>query len=114
GLFCPDEDFFAFFFLSHGIGKLLLVVGLLRGKLWSYPKSLIVFGFFFAFQLYRFSYPPGAGLIGITCLDFFVVGLIWRRFRIMRRHLLTVRAGLSENPWNRLRTGNGSAKPKDS
>src|ERR1700730_12959925 len=29
------KNFYAFYVLSHGVVKLLLVVGLLRGKLWS-------------------------------------------------------------------------------
>ncbi len=36
-----SKEFYAIYLLSHGLIKLLLVVGLLRGKLWSYPASLI-------------------------------------------------------------------------
>ena len=39
-----SKHFYAFYLLSHGVVKLLLVIGLLRGKLWSYPASLIVMG----------------------------------------------------------------------
>src|SRR5437867_4036174 len=56
------KHFYAFYLLSHGAVKLLLVIGLLRNKLWSYPASLFVLGLFILYQLYRFSYTHGAGL----------------------------------------------------
>lgn len=83
------KTFYAFYLLSHGVVKILLVIGLLRGKLWSYPVSLIVLGLFVAYQLYRFSYTHGAGLIVLTIFDVFVMGLIWHEYRLVRRHLPT-------------------------
>ncbi len=81
------KQFYAFYLLSHGVIKLLLVIGLLRNKLWSYPASLVVFGLFIVYQLYRFSYTHEAGLIGLTVLDIVVIGLIWHEYGVMRRHL---------------------------
>jgi len=81
------KRFYAFYLLSHGIVKLLLVIGLLRGKLWSYPASLVVLGLFIAYQLYRFSYTHGVGLIVLTIFDLFVIALIWREYGLVRRHL---------------------------
>jgi uncharacterized membrane protein len=81
------KHFYAFYLLSHGVVKLLLVVGLLKGKLWSYPASLIVFGLFILYQLYRFSYTGGAGLIALTVLDIVVMFLIWHEYGLVRRHL---------------------------
>ena len=67
--------------------KLLLVVDLLRDKLWSYPASLIVFGLFIVYQLYRYSYTHGAGLIVLSVFDIVVMGLIWHEYRLVRQHL---------------------------
>lgn len=83
------KTFYAFYLLSHGAVKIFLVVGLLRGKLWSYPASLIVLGLFIVYQLYRFSYAQGAGLIVLTIFDVLVLGLIWHEYRLVRRHLPT-------------------------
>jgi uncharacterized membrane protein len=83
------KQFYAFYLLSHGVVKLLLVVGLLRNKLWSYPASMVVLGLFIVYQLYRFSYTHGAGLIVLTVFDIFVMGLIWHEYDLMRRHLPT-------------------------
>jgi len=63
------QRFYAFYLLSHGLIKVFLVVGLLRNKLWSYPVSLVVLGLFIAYQLYRFSYTHGVGLILLTVFD---------------------------------------------
>ena len=83
------KHFYAFYLLGHGVVKLALVIGLLKGKLWSYPASLIVLGLFIVYQLYRFSYTHGAGLIVLTILDVVVMGLIWHEYRLMRRHMPT-------------------------
>jgi uncharacterized membrane protein len=83
------KHFYAFYLLSHGVVKLLLVIGLLRNKLWSYPASLIVLGVFILYQLYRFSYTRGAGLIVLTVFDILVMGLIWHEYSLVRRHLPT-------------------------
>lgn len=83
------KAFYAFYLVSHGVVKLFLVIGLLRGKLWSYPASLVVMGLFIAYQLYRFSYTHGVGLIALTLFDIVVMGLIWHEYRLVRRHLPT-------------------------
>jgi len=81
------QRFYAFYLLSHGVIKVLLVVGLLRNKLWAYPVSLVVLGLFIVYQLYRFSYTRGVGLIVLTIFDVIVMGLIWHEYRLVRRHL---------------------------
>lgn len=81
------RSFYAFYLLSHGLVKVFLVVGLLRNKLWSYPASLIVLGLFVIYQLYRFSYTHGFGLIMLTIFDIVVMGLIWHEYDLMRRRL---------------------------
>ena len=83
------KQFYAFYLLSHGAVKLLLVAGLLRNKLWSYPASLVVLGLFVAYQLYRFSYTHGIGLIALTLFDIVVMGLIWHEYKLVRHHLPT-------------------------
>src|SRR5665213_1997687 len=77
GFSVGTKEFYAFYLLSHGAVKLLLVVGLLRNRLWAYPASLIVMGLFILYQVYRFSYTHGTGLILLTIFDLFVVALIW-------------------------------------
>ena len=89
GFSVETKHFYAFYLLSHGLVKLLLVVGLLRNKLWSYPASLAILGLFIIYQLYRFSYTHGMGLIVLTVFDVLVMGLIWHEYNLIRRHLPT-------------------------
>jgi uncharacterized membrane protein len=81
------QNFYAFYLLSHGLIKVFLVIGLLRNKLWAYPVSLVVLGLFIVYQLYRFSYTHGFGLIVLTVFDVVVMGLIWHEYRLVRRQL---------------------------
>jgi uncharacterized membrane protein len=67
--------------------KVALVVGLLKEKLWAYPASLVVMSLFVLYQLYRFSYTHGFGLIVLTVFDVIVMILIWHEYGLMRRHL---------------------------
>jgi uncharacterized membrane protein len=81
-----SKDFYAFYLLSHGLIKLLLVIGLLRGKLWSYPASLAALGAFMVYQVYRYSYTHSPGLLVLTVFDAIVVWLIWQEWKVVRRH----------------------------
>jgi uncharacterized membrane protein len=84
-----EHNFYAFYLLSHGLVKSILVIGLLREKLWAYPASFAVFGAFIAYQLYRYSYTHDVALILLTVFDLFVIALAWHEYRLLRRHLPT-------------------------
>lgn len=89
GFSIETQHFYAFYLLSHGAVKLLLVIGLLREKLWAYPASLIVLGLFIAYQIYRYSFTHSPALIVLSIFDIFVMGLIWHEYRLVRHHLPT-------------------------
>jgi uncharacterized membrane protein len=84
-----QHHFYAFYLLSHGIVKSIVVVGLLRQKLWAYPASFIVFGAFIAYQLYRYSWTHDVGLIVLSIFDLFVIVLAAHEYRLLRKHLPT-------------------------
>jgi uncharacterized membrane protein len=84
-----EQQFFAFYLLSHGLIKSVLVAGLLREKLWAYPACFAVFGLFIAYQLYRYSYTHEVALILLTVFDLFVIALAWHEYRLLRKHLPT-------------------------
>jgi uncharacterized membrane protein len=83
------HDFYAFYLLSHGLVKGVLVVGLLREKLWAYPASFVVFGAFIAYQLYRYSFTHDLSLILLSIFDLFVIALAVHEYRLLRKHLPT-------------------------
>jgi uncharacterized membrane protein len=84
-----EQHFYAFYLLSHGLVKSVLVAGLLREKLWAYPASIAVFGLFIAYQLYRYSWTHDIGLIGLSIFDVFVIALAVHEYRLLRKHLPT-------------------------
>jgi uncharacterized membrane protein len=84
-----EQHFYAFYLLSHGLVKCVIVVGLLREKIWAYPASFAVFGAFIAYQLYRYSYTHDIGLIVLSIFDLFVIALAVHEYRLLRKRLPT-------------------------
>jgi uncharacterized membrane protein len=84
GFAVDSKQFYAFYLFSHGLIKLLLVIGLLRNKMWAYPVSLVVLGLFVVYQMYRFSYTLSFGLLALSVFDAFVMLLIWHEYRVVR------------------------------
>jgi len=77
-----DTTFFAGAYLViHGLIKIFLVAGLLRGKLWAYPTSLWFLAAFIVYQCYRYAYTHSIWLILLTVLDVIVAYLIWHEYQ---------------------------------
>ena len=76
--------FGAVYLLSHGVVKVVLVVALLRNKMWAYPATLVFLVGFIVYQLYRMVIGPSAGLALLTVFDVFVTWLVWREYRFRR------------------------------
>jgi uncharacterized membrane protein len=72
------------YLIAHGLAKLILVVGLLRGHRWAYPLAIGFLGLFIAYQLYRLSYQFSVGLLLLTLFDMVIVGLTWREYRLLK------------------------------
>lgn len=80
-----SEHFIAIYLFAHGLIKIALVVALLRNRLWAYPLAITVFLGFIAYQIYRFTFTGGVGLILLTVFDLFLIVLIWLEYRAQRR-----------------------------
>jgi uncharacterized membrane protein len=87
GFFATPQSVWAFIFLSHGIVKLVLIVALLRDKLWAYPWSAGIFTFFIVYQIYQMVFTPSLVLLAITILDVVVIALVLHEYRYHRRAL---------------------------
>lgn len=85
GLTGAATRFGAVYLLAHGAVKVVLVVALLRDKLWAYPWMIGVLGVFIGYQLYRIALQPTAGLIALTVFDLVIVVLTWREMRQQHR-----------------------------
>ena len=72
------------YLLTHGVAKVVLVVLVLKDKLWAYPLMIALMGVFIVYQVYRLTYKVSFGLIVLTLFDVLVVWLTWREYRIKR------------------------------
>lgn len=87
GLTDHVELFAALYLLAHGVVKVVLVVALLREKLWAYPWMLAVLAIFIAYQLYQMTQTPSWGLAALTVFDAVMVVLTWHEYHRRRRTL---------------------------
>ncbi|MEX3951399.1 DUF2127 domain-containing protein [Paraburkholderia sp. EG287B] len=78
------QRFTALYLFAHGVVKLWLVAGLLRTKLWYFPVSLVIFGLFISYQLYRYTVTRSGWLLFMTGLDIVVIMLTWHEYRYLR------------------------------
>lgn len=78
------KTFAVLYLASHGIIKLILVVGLWRNQAWAYPVSLIAFSGFIAYQIYRFTFTHSPFLVVLTVFDIVVIALVWHEWRFRR------------------------------
>jgi uncharacterized membrane protein len=74
----------AVYLLAHGVSKVVLVVLVLRNKLWAYPWMIALLLSFIVYQLYQLTSGLSVWLIVLTVFDAFVVWLTWREYRSKR------------------------------
>lgn len=83
--FSIDAKTFAVLYLAtHGVIKLILVVGLWRNQAWAYPVSLVAFTLFIVYQLHRFLFTHSPFLIVLTVFDLIVIYLVWHEWRVRK------------------------------
>lgn len=78
------EHFMAVYLLVHGAVKVILVWALLARVLVAYPISMVIFAGFIIYQLYRYTFTHGAGLLFLSGLDVVVIALIFLEYRALR------------------------------
>lgn len=83
--------FGALYLLAHGVVKIVLVVALLRNRLWAYPWMIVFLLVFILYQVYRMTLGPSAGLAALTAFDVFVVWLTYREYQKQRYRLAALR-----------------------
>jgi uncharacterized membrane protein len=83
GLTTSSVLFGSLYLLSHGLVKVVLVVALLKNRLWAYPWMIAFLLVFIVYQLYRIALFPTLGLTALTVFDLVVV---WLTVREYQRH----------------------------
>jgi len=74
------KHFAALYLLSHGAVKLVLVIALLRNKLWAYPLMIVMLAAFVCYQIYRFALSHSVAMILLTLFDVVVIFLTWLEY----------------------------------
>lgn len=78
--------FGAFYLLSDGIIKLVLVIALLKNRLWAYPWALAIFSLFIAYLICKLTFTYSVGLLLLAFFDLIVIWLIGSEYRIVRKY----------------------------
>jgi uncharacterized membrane protein len=86
-LSASGKFYLVFYLLSHGVVKLILIIGLFKKKQWAYPASLIGLGGLIVYQWYRLSVTHSVLLFSLTLMDMFILWLIWREHQIEIKHI---------------------------
>ena len=76
--------FGAVYLISHGVVKIVLVAALLRNQIWAYPWTIAFLVAFILYQLYRLTFAPSIGLVGLTVFDVVVAWLTIREYQRQR------------------------------
>lgn len=84
--------FGAAYLLAHGVVKIVLVAALLRNRIWAYPWMIAFLIAFIVYQLYRMTFAPSIGLVGLTVFDGIVTWLTIREYQRQRARRAAVRA----------------------
>ena len=83
--FAGSGKYFAsLYLLSHGAVKLVLVIALLRNKLWAYPLMIVTLALFVCYQIYRFALSHSVLMILLMLFDVVVIFLTWLEYRKQR------------------------------
>lgn len=77
--------FGSIYLLTHGMAKIVMVVGLWYRARWAYPVAFVFLGGFGIYQIYRMTYAPTIGLALLTVFDVFMLWLTWREY-LRNRH----------------------------
>lgn len=81
GVTGTGRHFAAAYLISHGLVKIVLVVELLRNRLWAYPLMIFVLTIFVGYQCYRFGLTHSPAMAALTIFDLGVIALTALEYR---------------------------------
>lgn len=83
-----SRAFLVIYLWIHATIKLIAVIGILKNQLWAYPFSLISLGALMLYQVYSIVFVSvSIGMILLTIFDIFILWLILREYKIVRKNL---------------------------
>lgn len=81
------QVFAGLYILAHGLINLVLVIGLIKEKLWAYLVAIGVLISFMLFQLFRIAVSHSLPLTALTVFDAVFVVIIWHEYKYQLRRL---------------------------
>lgn len=75
------QHFAVFYLMSHGVIKCILILLLLKRKLWAYPLAIIVLILFIVYQIYRYTLTQSVFLILLSIFDTIMIALTYLEYR---------------------------------
>jgi len=78
------QHFGAFYLISHGFIKCILIFLLWRRKSWAYPLTIAALVLFITYQLYRYVISPSWFLIALSIFDGIMILLTLIEYRKIR------------------------------
>lgn len=79
--------FAGIYLLAHGLVKLVLVVAILRERLWAYPLLIIVTAIFVIYQFYHIAEKATFGYIFLTVFDLVIIYLTVKEYGRQKQRL---------------------------
>ncbi|MCS4532367.1 DUF2127 domain-containing protein [Corynebacterium sp. ES2794-CONJ1] len=79
------QNYIVFYLVVHAVVKTILIVAVLRGKLWAYPLMIAVLVGFVVYQSYEMYFEVTIGLLTLTIIDIILIWLTIHEWRIKTR-----------------------------
>lgn len=80
-----SQSFWGLYLLIHGLVNFGISIGLLKRKVWVYPIAFAVLILFILYQIYQLSKGFSAFLLIITLIDFILLFLAWREYKLIKK-----------------------------
>jgi uncharacterized membrane protein len=77
--------FIGIYLLSHGIVKLLLIIGVIKKKLWAYYTFIAILVAFILYQIYRYGITHSPLVLIFTLFDIFFTWLAWHESKSIKK-----------------------------
>ncbi|WP_329743353.1 DUF2127 domain-containing protein [Dyella sp. A6] len=79
--------FASVYLLSHGLTKLVVLVEIVRGRLWAYPGLIVLTALFAVYQLYHMAVTGlSPGYLALTLFDLLIIALTAVEYTKLRSH----------------------------
>lgn len=80
-----SQQFGIFYLTAHGLVKIVLVILLLKKKLWAYPLAVVFLILFISYEIYRFTLKYSTFFLVLIALDTLIALLTLMEYKRIRK-----------------------------